>query len=86
MVRRRQFLSTMPVAESIRLPPTDQNLLLHNRRAHLQIRLCRVAGLSCTDYCTCVGGDHCCNPMTIRHDNDHEDDDDNEDCEDEKDH
>ena len=21
---------------------------------------CRVAGLSCTDYCTCAGGDHCC--------------------------
>ena len=47
---------------------------------------CRVAGLSCTDYCTCAGGDHCCNPMTTRHDNDYEDDDDNEDCEDEKDH
>ena len=47
---------------------------------------CIVAGLTCTDYCTCAGGDHCCNPMTIRHDNGYEGDDDNEDCEEEKYH
>ena len=39
MVRRRQLLSTIPVAESISLPLADQNLLLHTRRAHLQMLL-----------------------------------------------
>ena len=35
---------------------------------------CHAAGLSCTNYCKCEGGEvHCCNPFTIHEDKDKED-------------
>lgn len=60
-------VSTAPVAPQALLDVVSCSCTADGKACSGTRCSCSSAGLSCTDYCKCEGGDICCSPFTIKH-------------------
>ena len=59
-------VSTVPVAPQVLLDVVSCSCTAEGKACSGTRCSCNSAGLSCTDYCKCEGGDICCSPFTSR--------------------